>query len=121
VAVKPGDIVFAYILDPSGKPCQDDHPVMVFRATDLSVDAWVVGITSKFNEPIPPHWLRVPWQPGGHPETGLYLDSVLKCNWVHRKLVADLGRPIGIMPPEIFERATTIIANRVSVANPQQN
>jgi hypothetical protein len=120
VGVKPGDIVFAYILDPDGNPCHDVHPVMVFRATDDSVDAWVVGITSKFQEPIPTHWLRLPWHPNGHPVTGLYLESVLKCNWVHRKLVAALGKPVGVVPPNIFERATDIIAARAADAAQQQ-
>lgn len=120
MAAKEGDIVFAYISDPDGNPCQDDHPVMVFRATDNSVDAWVVGITSEFDEPIPPHWLHLPWHPNGHPETGLYLDSVLKCNWIRRKPVASLGKPIGIMPADIFETATAIIALRAQQAtNPQ--
>ena len=109
MAVKEGEIAFAYILDPDGNPCRDNHPVMIFRTVAGASDVWVAGISSNFTEPIPKHWLRLPWSPDGHAVTGLYLDSVLKCNWVHRKAIAALSPPIGIVPPEIFELATNII------------
>ena len=112
MALKEGDIVFAYIPDPDGNPCLDDHPVMVFRAAPTATNAWVVGISSKFTPPIPAHWLRLPWDPKGHPVTGLYLESVLKCNWIDQKLVKDLSQPIGVVPVEIFELACDIIATR---------
>ena len=44
--------------------------------------------------------------------TGLYLESVLKCNWIDQKLVKDLSPPIGVVPVEVFELASDIIATR---------
>ena len=122
MAVKEGEIVFAYILDPDGNPCQDEHPVMVFRTAPAATEVWVVGITSKFTLPIPTHWLRLPWHPQGHSVTGLYRDSVLKCNWIQRKAISGLSPPIGIVPPEIFELASQIIATRAEreMANRRQ-
>lgn len=113
MTVKPGEIVWAAVLDPEGKPCDEPHPVMVLRAHAGVQDAWVVGISTKFTEPPPRHWLRLPYAEGGHSITGLTRACVLKCNWVQMFPIRQLSEPMGIVPPELYDLAVDLILAEV--------
>lgn len=119
MTIKAGDIVRADIHDPDGKPCAEPHRTMVLR-TD-GVNAWLVGISTKFTEPPPRHWIRLPFAPGGGSITGLVSPCVLKCNWVKLKPVCQLSAAIGTIPPEIYDKAVDLVlaeVERKKAANP---
>jgi hypothetical protein len=108
VILKPGDIVRGDIPDPEGNPCDEQHRAMVLRANDSS--AWIVGISSKFdNDHRPWYWLLLPNSPGGHEVTRLTIPCVLKCNWYCQKPVQQLKQTNGVVPPEIFEKAVNAV------------
>jgi hypothetical protein len=113
VALQRRDIVIAEIPDPDGKPAKHRHPAMVLLTQPGASEAYVVGISTKFDENRPPHWILLPHAPGGHPETGLVEPCVLKCDWVIRFPAIQLGPVIGQAPPEIYERATDFILREV--------
>ena len=121
MTLKPGDIVRADIPDPEGNPCAEPHRTMVLR-TD-GVTAWLVGISTRFSEPPPRHWLLLPFAPGGDKVTGLTQPCVLKCNWVKSKPVQQLSGVIGVVPPEIFDKAVDLVlaeVERKKAANEQR-
>lgn len=95
------------IPDPDGNPCSEPHRAMVLLTDGTT--AMVVGISSKFKEPPPHYWLKLPNAVGGDPVTGLTLPCVLKCNWVVPKPVMQLSDPTGTIPPEIYDRAVDLV------------
>lgn len=77
-----GEIVKVWIPDPKNQLCDEPHPALIFKTSDATPKFWVAGITGSFNEPIPWHWLKMPWDINGHPITGLVKPCVLKAEWV---------------------------------------
>lgn len=111
MSYRSGDIVLADLLDPLGQPCNNPHPAMVLRL-DAQV-AYLVAITTSFDDPPPGHWIRMRHSPGGHSQTGLHKPCVLKCDWVVRFQVPQIIRKIGEMPSDHFELATNQIISLV--------
>lgn len=107
MTLKPGDIVRGDIPDPEGDPCEETHRAMVLRTDGKS--AWVVGISSNFNESRPWYWLLLPNSPEGHKVTGLTMPCVLKCNWYCQKPVQQLKETKGVIPPDIFDKAVDAV------------
>ena len=104
-----GEIVDAKIPDPDGNSCVDWHPTMVIGANRQQAMLVIVGITGSFDRLLKPYWTDVPWAPGGHPETGLDKECVLKGNWVYSWPMAQV-RPTGkFMPQEYIDRAVDCI------------
>lgn len=117
----PGDVVLADIPDDAGQPCGHPHTCMVLRSSGCDPSIYLVAISTKFEDPIPRHWLPMLSAPGGHPLTGLKLPCVLKCNWVVKFPAAAVLRRIGSVPPETFEMAVDIILNEVRRKKSQSN
>ncbi len=108
---RPGDIVLADILDPDGKPCAGPHRALVLRID--AERAYLVGITSSFDDPPPGRWIRMKHSPGGHRITGLDRPCVLKCDWVVRFKVSAIIRKMGELEDDEFDRATDWIVSLV--------
>ncbi len=104
----------AWIDDPAGSSCDHPHPVMVLHAGPRNF--WGVGISSKFTDPIPAHWFKMPNAPGGHLDTGLDRPCVLKCNWLQQIMNADALDQLGHAPKEIRQSAIIEIAARIEDA-----
>jgi hypothetical protein len=90
--LRRGSVIWAKIPDPDGNVIYNDdgtvrsHPCLVL-SSQAGIDAGkpliVAGITSSFNpRKLPPEWIKMPHQPGGHPETSLYKPCVVKANWL---------------------------------------
>ncbi|MCH7725104.1 MAG: type II toxin-antitoxin system PemK/MazF family toxin [Planctomycetes bacterium] len=103
--IRPGDIVIADIPDPDGNPCDHRHPAMVLRASPNAVNVWLMGISTSLSTPLPSYWLPLPSKTGGHPITGLEESSFLKCNWTVPMPINQIGRVIGHVPTDTFEKA----------------
>jgi hypothetical protein len=78
---------------------------MVLRAPDAEGTLWLLGISTKFTMPIGRLMIELPWQLGGHPTTGLSQPCVLKAWWAIEWKVSRIIRRLGVLPPEIVERA----------------
>ena len=76
-----GDIVWVRdTLDPQGQHSKTRPGVLMQR--DCSRESlFVVFITGEYAVPLPPTQVRMHWQRGGHPRTGLYKDCVAVCSW----------------------------------------
>jgi len=103
--------VLADILDPLGQPCDSPHPALVFRID--AEKAYLVGITTSYDDPPPGHWIRMLVAPGGHPETGLDRPCVLKCDWVVCFKVTAIIRKKGVLPDDQLKQAIDQIATLV--------
>ena len=103
--------MLAHILDPQGNPCDEPHPALVLRLDDTR--AYLVGITTSFEDPPPGRWIRMLHAPGGHPVTGLDRPCVLKCDWVVRFPTAAIIRKKGVLPDDHLKRATDWIVTLV--------
>lgn len=114
----PGDIVIANIPDPEGNPCDHRHPAMVLRS-EVGVDPiYLVAISTRYDPASrPKDWLLLPFEAGGHPETGLRDACVLKCDWVVRFLASQVVEKIGEIPTNIMGHAIDLILARVEERN----
>lgn len=79
---------------------------MVLRPPDAVGDMWLLVISTKFTRPLAKFWMDVPWALGGHPETGLWQECVLKANWAVRMNQRDMTARIGRMPSDYAEKAS---------------
>lgn len=102
-----GDIVFARVPDPTGAIINHDHPVILWTPTAKIVAGATIDtivISHQVTKPYPTGHIPLPWSSEGHPVTGLYLESVAKCNWTVPLTMADLKSHIGVTPPAIMDR-----------------
>jgi mRNA-degrading endonuclease toxin of MazEF toxin-antitoxin module len=104
-AYRFGDIVKANVPDPTGAQIDYDHTAMVLRPPDANGDLWLLVISSSFTRPVGRLTFEVPWQEGGHPDTGLWRECVIKCKWAVPFNQRDISARIGRMPSEFAERA----------------
>lgn len=107
---KFGDIVLIDLLDPQGQPCKAEHPAMIFRGPDEAGTAYVVAISTTFDEAEGRLAIDMPWAEGGHETTGLWRRCRMKCWWTCRIQVQSISRWIGVAPPDIAERALNYIS-----------
>jgi mRNA-degrading endonuclease toxin of MazEF toxin-antitoxin module len=92
VAILRGSVIWAILDDPSGKPILDDmgrpksRPALVLSSNadiQSGKPLVVAAISTKFDpKKLPSHWIPIPSQPGGHPDTGLDQPCVVKSNWM---------------------------------------
>src|SRR5262249_24533091 len=104
-AYRFGDIVKAKVPCPEGKEIDYDHTAMVLRPPDANGDLWLLVISSKFTRPIGRFMFEPPWAVGGHPETGLWQECVIKCHWAVPFNQRDITARLGRMPSESAEKA----------------
>ncbi len=78
--LRQGDVLEANI---PGDPHNPRPVVVIFPPLPDDPDGTVgvIGISTKFDEPPPAHWIRIPARPGGHPITKLTRECVAKCDW----------------------------------------
>lgn len=96
-----GQIVLVQIPDPDGHPCDGPQNAVIVTKSNLldTRDFFhVVGISTKFVESTkPPHWIKLPWDNGGHVKTGLSEPCVAKCNWVCPVEKSQIIKPTGAL------------------------
>lgn len=82
--LRQGQVVEVDIADPNGQNSKP-RPVVILTETDELVDAdefVVAAISTKFDEPLPADYIRVPWSSDGRARSGLTKPSVVKCRWL---------------------------------------
>jgi mRNA-degrading endonuclease toxin of MazEF toxin-antitoxin module len=104
-AYRFGDIVKANVPEPTGAQIDYEHTAMVLRPPDANGDLWLLVISSKFTRPVGRFMFEVPWKEGGHPDTGLWRECVIKCQWAVPFNQRDISARIGRMPSELAEKA----------------
>jgi mRNA-degrading endonuclease toxin of MazEF toxin-antitoxin module len=121
VRFEQGQIVVLDIADPDGKPATHNHPAVIVSPTDrieASDIVRVVGISTKYTDPPPAHWIKIPWQRDGRARTGLDKPCVAKCDWLVKVKKSQLVRPIGAVPTSvlkvIIEQVSTLLALKKS-------
>ncbi len=73
-----------YTADPHGQNAKA-RPMVILTGTDDLADAdefVVAAISTKFDEPLPADYIRVPWSSDGRVKSGLRKPSVVKCRWL---------------------------------------
>ena len=101
--MKVGEIYLGQIPDPNGQPVDEPHPAMILTeplTSNPDEVIHVVGISTKFSDPPPPHWIKLPYSnDSSRPaRTGLKQRCVLKCNWIVPVQVKVLIKLLGRMP-----------------------
>ena len=116
-----GQIVVVEIPDPEGKPCSHKHPAVIFSPTDRiesETHVFVIGVSTKFTEPPPSNWVKLPWQRDGRARTGLDRPCVAKCEWLVEVEKSQLLRPIGAVSSSvlvtIIEQVQLLISKKLS-------
>ena len=116
-----GQVVAVDIPDPDGKPSTHKHPAVILSPTDRIATApfvFVVGISTKFTDPPPAHWIKLPWQRDGRARTGLDKPCVAKCDWLVKVQKSQLVRPMGAVPTSvlkaIIEQVSRLLAQKRS-------
>ena len=105
-----GQIVVPDMVDPNGVNPKD-RPVVVVSPPEEIVEGdplRVVAITTLLPGPVPPHYVRLPWDRRGHPRTGLKTNCAAVCSWLTR-VKPDGLRPLGFVPGrQLHEIAETL-------------
>jgi hypothetical protein len=73
----------------------------------------VIGITSDMNQRLPEYSCDLPWQHGGHPETGLVRQSIAQAHWVMPIPETSVKEVIGYTPIAIQHVIATALALRL--------
>ena len=98
-----GQIVQAAITDPRGQNLKP-RPVVILTATDELPDEGtylVAAISTKFSEPLPADYIRVPWSHDGRAKSGLTEPSVVKCRWLRKVKREEILYTQGHLPSTI--------------------
>ena len=117
-----GEIVLVQIPDPDWNPCAVPHNAVIVTKTE-SIDSrdfvHVVGITGSFDEPLPAHWIKLPYSNGGHVKTGLSKPCVAKCNWVVPVQKIEIIRHVGALHAIRLNQIIEAIRRLRSTSEPQ--
>lgn len=111
-----GDIVFARVPDPTGARIDHDHPVILWTPTAKIVRGAIIDtvvISHRVTKPYPKGHIPLPWHPDGHPITGLYYESVAKCDWTVPLTLDDLRGSLGVTPPSIMDLIYVALVDRL--------
>jgi hypothetical protein len=103
-----GWTVLADLAQPDGSPCGHPHPAMVLRGPGADGKLWLLAISTKFETPLNKWWLECPWEKNGHPETGLWLPCVVKCDWYVQFDRNEILRQLGRIPMDLASRAADL-------------
>ncbi len=111
MAIDPSQIVLQAVIevsipDPQGKNVKP-RPVVVIGFDDEDDTVFqFCAISSTFPKPVPRECVPLPYshQHGGHPSTGLYLESVAVCNWLDEAPKTDVVKKWGYLPIKTFNR-----------------
>jgi mRNA-degrading endonuclease toxin of MazEF toxin-antitoxin module len=108
-----GQIVWADIRDPDGRVVDHEHPAVIISNTDNLTEfdqVVVVVVSSKLREPLPDHWVPLPWHPDPRRvRTRLDRPCVAKCDWLAAVRLEDIKRASGTVSGEVLERITRIV------------
>ena len=87
-----GQIIEVAITNPCGQNKKPRPAVILTDTGELSLAAEfvVAAITTKFDEPLPPDWILLPWSSDGRAKSGLTEPSVVKCRWLRRVVQKDI-------------------------------
>jgi mRNA-degrading endonuclease toxin of MazEF toxin-antitoxin module len=98
-----GQIVWAELADANGD--RKVRPAVVVTPTDRITPSGpldVVAITSRLSQPLPDDHVLLPWDPRGHPRTGLNRKCAAVCSWVSRIAVGDIQSQAGLVPASVL-------------------
>lgn len=87
---------------------------MVLKGPDDDGTLYLIGISTKFDDPPGRLMIECPSDPKGHEQTGLKRRCVLKCWWVTRYNKSQIIDYLGTMPSEIAEQAVEYVLTAVA-------
>src|SRR5262245_4379301 len=98
--LQQGHIVWAEILDPSGKNPKRRPAVIVTSTGEIQPGQAlvVVPITSRLPKPLPDDHVELPGHRNGHPKTGLRQRCAAVCSWLVEIREKDIQKIGGIVP-----------------------
>jgi mRNA-degrading endonuclease toxin of MazEF toxin-antitoxin module len=111
-----GRIVWVELLDPQGRNPKCRPGVIVTPDADIRVDGdvWVVAVTTRLDEAPAQALVELPWDPRGHPRTGLKERCAAVCTWMEKVNVTAIKGYAGIVPG----RKLLDILTRIMPLNP---
>lgn len=89
------------------------RPLLIITATrDILLDQPIVGlaVTTTFPDPPPLNCVPLPWQPEGHPATGLRRRSAAVCNWPVVLRPSEIDQIAGYVPTKTLLRVLSRVA-----------
>ncbi len=111
-----GRIVWAEVADPNG--IRKLRPAIILRAPDPVAAGGpldVVAVTSRLTSPLPEDHVLLPWDPRGHPRTGLNRRSAAVCTWLAQIVESDIRDEAGLVPTPLL---ATILAKVKAASTP---
>lgn len=89
------------------------RPVVIITPTDEIVSdepIIVICVSTQIERPIPEHHVKLPWQRGRHPRTGLDQENVAKCNWMAIIYERDIMYQRGFAPSAQLAKINEILS-----------
>jgi len=115
VVLRYGQIVIVSgMADPNGVNHKDRPSVVVTPTNEILLDGpvVVVAISTLLPGPIPDDHVELPWDPRGHPRTGLRTRCAAVVPWIQEVPAARIIKSIGTVPGKQLE---TIAAKLVEL------
>jgi mRNA-degrading endonuclease toxin of MazEF toxin-antitoxin module len=98
--LQQGHIIWATVYDQAGRNPKCRPAVVLTATSEIGVGPVAcAAVTSRFSLPLPEHKVELPWSPGRHPQTGLYLRCVAVCDWLLKIAIDDVISVGGTVPP----------------------
>jgi mRNA-degrading endonuclease toxin of MazEF toxin-antitoxin module len=101
VTLRYGQIVIvSEMTDPNGVNPKDRPSVVVTLTDEIDPDGSivVVAISTLLPGPVPDDHVELPWEPRGHPRTGLRTRCAAVIPWIQEIAPERILRPLGIVP-----------------------
>jgi len=114
VDLSRGDVVDVLVSDPSGRPIDHPHPVVILEDSDpTSPDRSVMAVvvSTKFSIPLPWYWIRLPFASRpARSRTGLDAPCVAKCDWLKEIDPMAVLRKRGAVPNAVLAQLAAVLA-----------
>ncbi len=105
-------VIVSEMLDPNGANPKDRPSVVVTPSCEIGAEGpfTVVAISTVLPGPIPDDHVALPWEPRGHPRTGLRTRCAAVVPWIQTVPAERIVRSIGTVPGRYLEEIAAKLA-----------
>lgn len=119
MALQQGSVIWAEVTDRRGLDPKVRPLVVITKNSEIATNELIaaVAVSTRFSKPPEDYEVPLPWSPGRHPLTGLYVECVAVCNWIESvsqaKIQAFKG-PISVrMMMQIIEKVNNYVPGSI--------
>jgi mRNA-degrading endonuclease toxin of MazEF toxin-antitoxin module len=110
-SLQQGQVVWVELVDPSGRNAKCRPAVILTGTEEILPGQQIVGVavTTRIIDPLPTHYILLPWHPGGNVRTRLRRKCFAICDWLVTFSETDVQKTGGIVPTDVMVRIMTSI------------